>query len=472
MSIRFAYPNIRLPKGRATGGPLTPEFIGCGRFAVLDHVVEIEEGYHSLPNGANTPNKGQLDAIISRISPSSFDASNSIYEIRDEEEETYKGSSMDLAWFLVNIHRAHALQKWLESISGDIWCTGAIDKSGDMPMISRVEAQWFSIKLDAFLSAENKDHLFIVPAPNLVSEHEGSIRRNGAHKLTLDECLQSSPKLGEDVKTVITVRPDQLADLASLLFRLKPADISIRWRKWTGISLAVLTTFAVLIWLRSSPPPESIRSLLENGRFGDARTAISQGRGESDEDFAAIRSILGSTLSLSVQVEVWKSDQKLPNILSATEVSPGNLVLTSKDNYRIGISADNVQYPVYLYFFQEDSAGDMSIAFPNSKWNQERDNPLDTREFPFAIPSHSRNKWFYLDEVSGNQDLRPTIETIYLIASPWPANDILSSFGELKKATGADRKARLVDLIQRLQLRKSVGIPSVFYQEISFGHGQ
>jgi len=147
-------------------------------------------------------------------------------------------------------------------------------------------------------------------------------------------------------------------------------------------------------------------------------------------------------------------------------------VLTHRDNYRVKVESRAETHPVWLYVFQKDEKENIDRLFPNPVWNAEKTNPLSPDSFSLFIPP-DKSGWMYLDELSPENLGHVPEETLFMIASPWKAQDIEDLYGELSKETDRAKRMELVDrFVLHLEKRKDAGIPSVVCQKISFKHGE
>lgn len=206
--MRFAYPNVSQEK-----------FIGCGRYvALLPKEVPEEEGYELATS--KTRNLIQdVYSVVSLIAPESFVTKQKIYEIKDQDR-IYQGSSQNLAFFLTLISRSRTIK--LERIHGDIWCTGSITLREGHPCLDPVYHQEFKVKLQAFLSDDNADNLFIIPSPNAEFIDEDAFEAQNIAVVPLKGCWNLSSKMVTHRKTIITVLSNELNLLVKVLFTPLP----------------------------------------------------------------------------------------------------------------------------------------------------------------------------------------------------------------------------------------------------------
>ena len=220
---RFAYPNVRASR-----------FAGCGRYAVFFEATP-EPGYEEAIPESSTISE-VMDAIL-MLAPESSDAKRVVYETADDPDETYRGDSLDLAYLLAAIHCHRPLRS---EIAGDIWCTGSLHLEGGCPILKQVIPQGFEVKLNAFLSDENPDPLFVIPETNL--RHPGIsqiLDRNGDVRVFSLKAFRfpGDPRK----KTILKVRRNELDVLTDTLFKT-PAN----WRKRIITAMAVIFVLTAL----------------------------------------------------------------------------------------------------------------------------------------------------------------------------------------------------------------------------------
>ncbi|NJL60305.1 MAG: hypothetical protein HC887_12400 [Desulfobacteraceae bacterium] len=213
MTIHFAYPNV-----------MPPNFIGCGRFAVLKQGNALPPDYCKAV--FNTPNKKIVNRAISLLAPDAFRSDRVICEIRDEPDQNYRGDSMDLAYLLSFIRCSRKLRFENDSQAGDLWCTGMIGMEGAIPILEGVDQHGFDLKLKHFLSEETEDQIFILPIINfreLTAERYEEIKKQKVRVLSLSQFRALSDRNIFETKTLLTILPHELSELTDVLFE-KPAD--------------------------------------------------------------------------------------------------------------------------------------------------------------------------------------------------------------------------------------------------------
>jgi WD40 repeat protein len=204
--IRFVYPNINEED----------QFAGCGRyFTTSPDDPALKQGY-SIAD----PNVGHLSQIMTAVSilaRESFDSDQDVYEYKDDPSALYLGDSMGLAYLLALIKRSRRT-RWDESgMALDIWCTGAIEMSGEMPVLKNVYRNLFDQKLEAFL-ADVKDNIFIVPVANIEPKHNQVFRRHDAVVLSVEQFATCPVQEFATRKTIVKVYGNELELLVKTIF--------------------------------------------------------------------------------------------------------------------------------------------------------------------------------------------------------------------------------------------------------------
>jgi len=197
--IHFAYPNVK-----------ETEYIGCGRYIGLSKKDALERGYREAE--PKTPNIHKIRTAVSLIAPESFDSEQIIYEKKDRTSELYAGGSQDLAYLLALVSTSRSISVRL---TGDIWCTGHVT-DGRNVFLDPVDDNVFDVRLRAFLSDDNKDGLFIVPASNFLGQHKERCNDRNVSALTLKD-FGLVEKLSE--KTVVKIHGNELSVLVETLFK-------------------------------------------------------------------------------------------------------------------------------------------------------------------------------------------------------------------------------------------------------------
>jgi hypothetical protein len=117
----------------------------------------------------------------------------------------------------------------------------------------------------------------------------------------------------------------------------------------------------------------------------------------------------------------------------------------------------------YIYIFQVDSLNNLDQLLPNSQALREG-NPVEG-EKTYRIPSGGN--YFVLDNNTGR-------ETIYLVASRWPAEDIEELYAKFKGSSVVQERYRYRrELLERIKSRASAmeaGVSGCFYEEFAFLH--
>ncbi len=205
--IHFAYPNVKL---------IEQTFLGCGRFVAAEDA--LGEGY--LPAAPRITRRiSELQLAASILAPESYDRGKAIYERKDRPDERYQGDSQNLAYLLALISRSETLA--YDGLQGDIWCTGTVTiLDGKHPFLEAVDLSGFEIKLQAFLSQDNKDPLFIIPAAVIHPSHE-TLLKESEKQVTVISLNQLQRLPAQDIfrgKTILKVHGNELKELVDVLF--------------------------------------------------------------------------------------------------------------------------------------------------------------------------------------------------------------------------------------------------------------
>ncbi len=451
--IHFAYPTAK-----------KNEFTGCGRFRVAEKDIS---GYTVASPGV--ANRSEVNIAAALLAPELKENGRVVYEKKDAGVSSL-GDSMNLAYMLALISRSRKL-KIPPEYNTDIWCTGAINiKDNRHPFLQAVQPFVFDAKLEGFLSHDNPDRLFIVPAANIENHHLPLLQEKSVSILTLNRSRKNGLQKILSQKTVLKVWENDLNLLVDFLFQ-KPFP-----KRW----IFLLSGFALLamlvvsgIWYYSEnkaadalrvPLAETIIECLENGDFTRAITLVEKAPRHNAEAMK-MKAMMMKPLSVEpiFQYAIIGTCPTKEYPMDYPKLE--QLILGDHDYYRFIISGNPETKNLYLYVFQMDSAKKFQRLFPHPIWHS-TDNPLHPSDFPFNIPQLEKNKeWMRLDTVKGGD------ETFYLILSPWRAIDVEHLYGEIYKATNNEERDKQIHrLISQLQLRQYAWLPSVMYRELSFRH--
>ena len=118
-------------------------------------------------------------------------------------------------------------------------------------------------------------------------------------------------------------------------------------------------------------------------------------------------------------------------------------VLQSRDHFQVHVETNK---PSHIYILLFDSQGQATQLFPDPKI--EHPGFLDSGR-KIAVPD--KDLWFWLDE-------NPGTETVYVVASEEPLNDIRGLLSEMNKASEGERKRLSGEIRQQIQIvERSVG---------------
>jgi hypothetical protein len=495
MSIHFAYPNV-LPKKGA--------FIGCGRYTVFAPDDAPPARYNEVQDAPNTPNKNSLKRAVQLLASESYESTYSLFHRQDQSDQKYQGDSLDLAWFLVHILRAHTLRY---KIKTDIWCTGVIQVDGSGPHLLDVNPDGFTLKLEAFLDPANTDLLFIVPLANLDPPARSRCRENNVPILRLNDINKNSLD-AKQKKTTLAVAADELSLLLELFFVLPSSPATTK--KKTGwfllFSLLALSggVAGTLYLSRETPEqknlalpapllenplpaplpieasheisenrkpsapkynPADIIMRVEQGKFSSIPSFLNDTSVDDNSEVQKLREEMGRKLLVQGELEYRLADGKEGKISISTDITPP--VLNHRDYYRLRFQMNSPPDALYLYLFQVDSRGNLTPLFPSSQFGT--NNPVRPWQWPISIPDQD-DKWIFLDQLS-DSTRQQSLEILYVLTTPWPAKDIESLSRKLLNKPGNEDEIK-AQLLASLSLRQQLNIPSITCIRWSFFHGQ
>jgi len=206
---------------------------------------------------------------------------------------------------------------------------------------------------------------------------------------------------------------------------------------------------------------DKIKELLLEGKFTEARRELSLGGPGVDPDMDKLRQDMETPTKLAVNFQYQRPRSKPTEKMEVSSPGLVDLYLTPKDNYRMFIETHS---PCYLYIFQIDAEGRVDRLFPNPFYNK-TDNPvlpLLSLQIPFT---HS--EWLYLEEVG--LEAPPKKNTLYFLATPWPAKHLDELYGKLHRETNREsRNEILKEFMAALDDWKTAQMPALYFQEFSF----
>ncbi len=454
----FAYPNV-LPREGA--------FIGCGRYRVLAREqVGSLEGYREIAETPNTPNRSHLEHALQLLSPGSFDAEQVIVEKQDQPRHRYQGNSLDLAYFLAHTQRSRQLKL---KISGDIWCTGAIELKDGAPYLYKVDHRGFLLKLAHFLDTENSDRLFIVPAANIQQEAVETAAAGGAQLRSLRQLNGGWNGLSSSDKVILKVLPGELADLVELLF-LAEKKHRAPWSRAVLVVLSLLVAVFAGWWHlfeESGPDHHQIEAMLAAGELSAVREMFASHQGGSPE-IDRLRSLLNTTVQVDITLEARIDGEIVSRPAMLEEEKMADLTLSHQDDYRLRLSsAEPPSVRMYLYVFQFDELDQVHGLFPNVTWRSA--NPVETGEWPVLIPG-GEGEWFYLDQLPPTRP-EGMEEALHILLTPWRAEKVEGIFAAISQETDRDARRTQINALQELFNRyREAPIDSVLYRKIVFQH--
>jgi hypothetical protein len=516
--FHFAYPNVL---------PRQERFIGCGRYAVFAADDVPAAGYSEVLSAPNTPNKNILKRVVQLLAPESYDSGSRLFQKQDQQEQTYQGDSLDLAWLLAHVLRGRNLQ--LKSKT-DIWCTGVVQLDGSGPHLLDVHPAGFHLKLQAFLDAANQDLLFIVPLANMEPDLRRACEAGQVQVTRLDSFESCNPGRITG-KTVLTVAADELAPLLDLLFAAPLAQAGGGNRKRILLAVILLLTAGTAALgllsgklfrepgqqsvqpkvsqpLQPLPAPEQpekqpavavppalqvieeqpvslptelkapplpiprfkageLTAEIHHGDFTRLPALLATDEAEDTEELERLRQQAGYVLSFDGELQYRLASGVRSSVPLQKNTNPP--VLNANDLYRCRFNAELPPDELYLYLLQVDSGGSMTALFPNPEFAGE--NPVRIGQWPLTVPGN--DQWLFLDQLSGKSGSRQqAIETLYLVASPWPAEDIEALIGQTESQAGSDSEQLSSRLAACLARRQQAELPAVITLRWSFIHGQ
>ncbi len=248
--IHFAYPNVVEDQ----------KFWGCGRLvALLKEEVPEDQGYE-LVGEKYANDTAKVYEAVQLLAPEYRENKKKIYECKDQKK-IYRGPSKNLAYLLALINGSRQIK--LQGIHGDIWCTGDIITE-NYSFLSSI--QLFDKKIEAFISDENPDNLFIAPEANARSLDEEWLEANSVQLVSLEQFKKLSPQELATGKTILKVYRNELNQLVSCLFQSPTAEISAASseRKKVSIFQKLLDAFQKL--------PDAIQKFIDTLEREEART--------------------------------------------------------------------------------------------------------------------------------------------------------------------------------------------------------
>lgn len=494
MTFHFAYPNV-LPRQEI--------FIGCGRYTVFAPDIIPSTKYTEVQGAPNTPNRNSLKRAVQLLASDSYDSVKALFHTQDQQNQKYQGDSLDLAWFLAHILRTRNLRHQAET---DTWCTGVLHVDGSGPHLLDVDPDGFFLKLQAFLDPTNNDLLFIAPLANLEPRVRQMCRDTGTLIIRLEDNDSSNLK-SMTGKTILAVASDELPSLLELLF-IPPASGKSGKRKIKTYLLLLLLLgiagFAVKPFITSglqdrnpisvpasspqntvivpepitppsqpvadpAPPAPQYRAAdiiaeIRQGDFTSAQPLLTANLAKDDHDLQQLRQQITHVLPVQGELQYQLSEGKKGSVPFGADTMPP--VLNHRDYYRCLIRTNNPPDTFYIYLFQVDSSGSLTTLFPSPQLGTQ--NPVRPWQWPLTIPDKD-DKWIYLDQLS-DSSRQQSLETLYLLASPWPADDIETLILQLPDNT--ENEAFKTYLLSRISLRRQAELPAISITKWSFFHGQ
>lgn len=235
--------------------------------------------------------------------------------------------------------------------------------------------------------------------------------------------------------------------------------------------LAVLIGAVLWVFLKgevqTQRSAEDISSLLEQGQFHEALNGLKD-MAPDDAERPRLERLMNSRTIPDPRFQFQKQGQPPSRLFGFKDPEIKTLVLSNEDNYRIRINMPKDGPANFLYVFQMDHDGKLHGIFPNSIYS-DIVNPVSPGRM-VQIPQ-SESDWLFYLVTPASGDPGPVSETIYLVASPWRAEDLDRFF---QKDPYLDPEVEPKDLIdsfeERIRLREEAGIAAVYVETFTFSH--
>lgn len=223
----------------------------------------------------------------------------------------------------------------------------------------------------------------------------------------------------------------------------------------------------------AEPPPVepvTVSGVVDKLKAGDleaAAAAVRRLEAESPEA-VELKGLMTKPVDLDVRFQFRKSGQQASQQypIGSDQLERLNLTLTHEDDYALFLKAPAGSPEIYAYVFQIDQYDEVSRVFPHPAYGG-GDNPIAAGESRRIPPEDGQ--WLYLDELSASD--QAIGETIHVVASFWPADDLNEQLGRIHQETRSqERKAKVRELVSWLKKRGQSGLPCVYYNELTFTH--
>ncbi len=204
-------------------------------------------------------------------------------------------------------------------------------------------------------------------------------------------------------------------------------------------------------------PVDEIRNLINAGQYDTARQRLGLALGTAPDN--TMLSDLLSQLMEELEVDFQFNYLPGPKRKEMTRKPSSEIGLTENDPYFFLVSSSG---KCFLYMFQLQSSGNLTILFPNSGYVSER-NP-----FPGGTLRMPKDyQWFYLEASEGGT------ETIYVIASRWRNEALEDLIKRYQETTVLDENLQIKDqIIKRLELeeQETDALPGLVVGKHQFTH--
>ena len=209
---------------------------------------------------------------------------------------------------------------------------------------------------------------------------------------------------------------------------------------------------------------DEIVNSFKNGQFNEKLKELKNSLGK-DEELDQLWKVIQKPINFVTKLQYKKSGQPLSDAIDIDSHKLQDLTLTHDDIYRLLVSFDHPK--IFLYIFQKDQYGDIMRIFPELVWSK-MENPIEPGLENYEIPG--KGEYFFLNELK-NPDSGPIEEILYIVASPWEANDLKKLYGEVKAATKIEeRNSKIDELFKKMEKRENLNLKCVYYKKISFLH--
>jgi len=204
-----------------------------------------------------------------------------------------------------------------------------------------------------------------------------------------------------------------------------------------------------------------IRDFLEEGEFSKAYELVLKIPPENLEG-QKIRDEIETPTKMKVRYQYQRNGQEASDFYPIDSPEIQNIILTSKDRYRLAFSSSQDDVTPCVYIFQRNHSGEIKQLFPDTLTS----NPIEIG-YTYSIPPQE-NEWLDLNDKSIETGLN--VKTLYVIASPWEAKDIEQTFDKINEASEKLNHELIDDFVQTLFKRKNKTVKAIYYVEYNLNH--